>query len=542
MPQKLRIKEISAPSDSSKSYSLPSAFVAESFDRLAYLAGIYAVTYALAAFVLSEPSQGGTGAILSGRPLEIVGWSFVGLSALLSVGIKTRILKPSHLNLHGAGFEVAGAIGINIGLLSWTGEATGIPQGPGWTSVWILSFPLFMPARPRFTLITSLITASVLPATLLVIDVFGPGLPPWPALLPMVVPGYICAGIATFASKVIHGLGRDISHAKRMGSYVLKDKLGVGGMGEVWRAEHRLLARASAIKLIRTEGMPEGRQEIQLQRFEREVQSTARLTSPHTIDVYDYGRTADGTFYYVMELLDGLNLDELVQKHGQQHPARVVRILQQMCHSLGEAHERGITHRDLKPANIFLCRQGRDVDVVKILDFGLVKLDQADVDQDSSLTQAGHFIGTPTYASPEMANGEINRIDQRTDIYQMGCVAFWLLAGRTVFEEENMMKMLVAHADKTPDPPSMHAAHPVPAALDAIVLKCIEKDMNERFANVDELLEELTALHTECTWDHAKADQWWCGCGIERREPTADDRGKAGAESETVIEPVGPTL
>jgi hypothetical protein len=525
---------------SSGSLSLPSEFVGQSFDRLAYLAAIYAVTFAIAAFGFPD-GDADPGSIISNGTYQVIGWMFVTGAVLLFAGIKSGKLKPCHINIHGAGFEIIGAIGINIGLLTWDGNPADVTANPGWTSVWILCFPLFMPTRPRFTLITSLVTASVLPATLLLLKLLGGNVPSVIQLLPAVIPAYICAGIATFASKVIHRLGQDVTAAKRMGSYVLKDKLGFGGMGEVWRAEHRLLARPSAIKLIKTEGMLEAQREIQLERFEREVQSTARLTSPHTIDVHDYGRTSDGTFYYVMELLDGLNLDELVQKHGQQHPARVVRILQQMCHSLGEAHEKGIIHRDLKPANIFLCRQGRDVDVVKILDFGLVKLDQPGVDQDSSLTQAGHFIGTPTYAAPEMANGEINKIGSRTDIYQMGCVAFWLLTGRPVFEADNMMKMLVAHADKQPDAPSTHAEHSVPAALDTIVLKCLEKELDDRYANVDELNEALSAVQTECTWKHDKADAWWCGCGIEPRKTSVEEATVTeGPEGPTIIEPVAP--
>ena len=538
MSQKLRVRKTPKSRSKSGSLSLPSEYVNQSFDRLAYLAMVYAVTYLIAAYLIPGAHPTSEGGIASDRTLDLIGLVFIAGALFLAIGIKTGSIKPCNLTAHGIAFQIYGAIGISISLITWNGDASLVPIGPGWTSVWILSLPLFLPIKPRYTLVTSLITASVLPLMILLIGFLGVPIPSLIVLLPAIAPAYICAGIATFACKIIHGIGQDVAAAKRMGSYRLVERLGEGGMGEVWRAEHALLARSAAIKLIKTEGMAAAQRDIQLERFEREVQATARLQSPHTIAVYDFGRTTDGTFYYVMEHLDGLSLDQLVQKYGQQRPSRVARILRQMCHSLGEAHELGIVHRDLKPANIFLCRQGRETDFVKILDFGLVKLDLPVNQMAMELTQVGHFIGTPNFASPEMANGEIDRVDQRTDIYQLGCVAFWLLTGRNVFDADNAIKMLLAHADKTPDPPSMYADEPLPAALDRIVLKCLAKEMDDRYATVDELSNELGVVESECAWCPDEAAQWWCDCGIQvphHHPGVSRDTEKV----EALIQPVG---
>jgi serine/threonine-protein kinase len=268
-----------------------------------------------------------------------------------------------------------------------------------------------------------------------------------------------------------------------------------------------MLARTAALKLIHPRG--ESPIEIaQLQRFEREVQTTARLRSPHTIEIYDYGFTGDGTFYYVMELLAGLDLDDFLRKYGPMPDGRVIWILRQVCHSLGEAHELGLVHRDVKPANIFLCKAGRDFDVAKVLDFGLVKRTRDAFAEDEHLTVHGAFYGTPLYASPEMARGDVDLADARTDIYSLACVAYWLLTGRTVFAGDTPMAVLVKHTSAEPDPPSRHSAQQISTGLDDVILRCLAKEPAAR-PDADELLALLGKVEPLQEWDERRARDWW---------------------------------
>ncbi len=235
--------------------------------------------------------------------------------------------------------------------------------------------------------------------------------------------------------------------ARDLGSYRLVEPLGSGGMGEVWRAEHVMLARPAAIKLIRTSGSAAPSREVQ-KRFEREARATARLSSPHTVQVFDYGTTDEGTFYYVMELLDGFDLDTLVKNFGPVPPERAIYLLRQACDSLAEAHARGLIHRDIKPANIYVCRYGIEVDFIKLLDFGLVKSAGAMDAADGTLTAVGTIAGTPGYMSPEMALGK--NVGPEADIYSLGCVGYWLLTGRPVFERDTPVELLIDHARTAP--------------------------------------------------------------------------------------------
>ena len=231
----------------------------------------------------------------------------------------------------------------------------------------------------------------------------------------------------------------------------MTDLLGRGGMGEVWRARHRLLNRQAAVKLIRTEALSkEAGESVEtlLRRFEREARATATLQSPHTIDIYDFGLTDDGTFYYAMELLEGLDLQTLVERYGPLPSERVTYILLQVCESLAEAHHHALIHRDLKPANILLTRRGLKHDVVKVLDFGLVSSTRGLAEDSPHLTKTGAIVGSPGFISPEAIRG--TAIDERVDIYALGCVAYWLLTGQLVFEAETIPEMLVAHLGRAP--------------------------------------------------------------------------------------------
>jgi len=296
----------------------------------------------------------------------------------------------------------------------------------------------------------------------------------------------------------------------QFGNYELLEGIARGGMGEVWRARHRMLKREAAIKVIRGDMLATGTQEGDsqlLRRFEREAQATSALKSPHTVEIYDFGTTESGTFYYAMELLDGLSLKALVERYGPLPPERVVYILEQVCESLAEAHENGLIHRDIKPANINVCRYGLKRDFVKVLDFGLVK-GAAGQDEDGTLTASTAIAGSPAFMPPEVAQPGSPR-DARSDIYALGCVAYWLLTGTLVFEAESPLQMIMAHAQETPLPPSQRAEEPIPEALDEVVLACLAKDPAARPQTAEELRQRLEACTFEHPWTEARAVEWW---------------------------------
>ena len=273
---------------------------------------------------------------------------------------------------------------------------------------------------------------------------------PTDALL-MHYPDYLLVGVAVVISHVVTTLGQQVAKAREMGSYQLGELLGRGGMGEVYKATHRMLARPAAIKLIRPETLgasDPAAAELAVTRFRREAQAAANLRSPHTVELYDFGVTDDQTLYFVMELLDGLDLDSLVRQHGPLPPGRVVHVLTQVCASLEEAHVRGLVHRDIKPANIHLGRLGLVCDFVKVLDFGLVK-PIADWSVEQTLaTQAGLVVGTPGYMAPEMVVSDT--VDARADLYALGCVGYFLLTGQQVFVGDTTMKVMAKHLQETP--------------------------------------------------------------------------------------------
>jgi len=376
----------------------------------------------------------------------------------------------------------------------------------GWSHVAVLTivFAVAIPATPGRVLATSILTAATDPLTLGLTIAAGAPWPTNPVLAMLLVPDVFAVVFAYHLATTVHRLGRQLEQAERLGSYRLLEPLGRGGMGEVWRAEHETLARAAAIKLIRADALADGSGSsgAAALRFEREAKATALLSSPHTITVYDFGQARDGSFYYVMELLDGVDLERCVELHGKMPPERVVHLLRQACHSLAEAHARGLVHRDVKPANIYLCRQGLDHDCVKVLDFGLVKPMSAD----AKLTQQGQIHGTPAYLAPEQILG-VETVDGRADLYALGCVAYWLLAGRTLFAAESAMGQLFAHKGETPDPPSKYVS--LPPELEAIVLRCLEKRPESRFADALALDAALARVPLDAPWTAERARRWW---------------------------------
>jgi serine/threonine-protein kinase len=281
-------------------------------------------------------------------------------------------------------------------------------------------------------------------------------------------------------------------------------------MGEVWRARHRMLARPAAIKLIRpslaADGSP-GVSSEAVRRFEREAQAIARLRSPHTVDLFDFGVAADGAFYYVMELLEGLDADTLLRRHGPTPPDRAVFLLRQVCHSLSEAETCGLVHRDIKPANIFLCRYGEEYDFVKVLDFGIVTGSREGQQADGLKTGDNTVQGTPAFMAPEQAVGAT--VDARADIYAIGCVAYWLLTGKFVFTADTPMGLLMQHVQAAPTPPSAWTDQLIPQTLDRLVLACLAKDPAERPQTARELSARLAAVEGSGDWTQDRARSWW---------------------------------
>jgi len=311
--------------------------------------------------------------------------------------------------------------------------------------------------------------------------------------------------MAAYGSHRISVLRRQAFEARKLGQYRLKERLGAGGMGEVYLAEHMLLRRPCALKLIRPEraGDPKN-----LLRFEREVQATAALTHPNTVQIFDYGHAEDGTFYYAMEFLPGLNLDELVKRHGPLPPERSVHLLRQVCGALHEAHTVGLIHRDIKPKNIITCERGGSHDVAKLLDFGLVRSHGSGPDADN-LTQEGALAGTPAYMSPEQADGKKD-LDARSDIYSLGAVAYYLLTGQPPFVRPTQLQTLIAHACDPPIPP-VQIRSEVPPDLQAVVLQCLEKAPARRFPDARSLDKALADCRAAGLWTEERAVAWWHG-------------------------------
>ncbi|QDV34851.1 serine/threonine-protein kinase [Tautonia plasticadhaerens] len=313
----------------------------------------------------------------------------------------------------------------------------------------------------------------------------------------------LAALISVYGSHLINSLRVEAFEARRLGQYMLRGRIGGGGMGEVYLAEHQLLKRPCAIKLIRPDraGDP-----VALRRFEREVRAMARLSHWNTIEVYDYGRTEDGTFYYVMEYLRGLALDALVARHGPLPPARAVYLLRQACDSLAEAHAAGLVHRDLKPANLFAAARGGRHDVVKVLDFGLVKGLGPEAGE-PGVDRAESVSGTPLYMSPEQATAD-PRLGPRSDLYALGAVSYFLLTGRPPHPGDSPLKVMAAVARVPPEPPSRHRAG-IPVDLERVVLRCLAKEPHDRFPSAEALGRALASCSCAPDWDASRAASWW---------------------------------
>ncbi len=328
-----------------------------------------------------------------------------------------------------------------------------------------------------------------------------------------------CSAVCAATSHVVHGLRREVRNIRRLGQYVLEERLGEGGMGIVYRAKHALLRRPTAIKLL-----PPDRAGAQaLSRFEREVRRTASLTHPNTVTVFDYGRTPEGVFYYAMELLDGATLEEVVGVSGPMPDARVAHVLHDTALALAEAHGLGLIHRDIKPQNIMLCRRGGIPDIVKVLDFGLVK--ELEKTSDTELTQDGRLLGTPLYLSPE-AITDPESVDERSDLYALGAVGYFLLTGTHVFSGKTAVEICAHHLHTAPVPPRERMQRAPSAALEQLVLDCLEKDPSKRPRSATELAARLRAMELG-EWSLEEAQAFWAKWKPEL------DRRRAPPESES---------
>lgn len=386
-------------------------------------------------------------------------------------------------------------------------SATETAFGMSAVPMWILAFGIFVPNTPIRTLLAALISACAVPAAYM-FSRSATGISGWDRneLVLWYVPGFLVAGWTYFLSRNLYQMEVDVHAAREMGSYSLESRLGRGGMGEVWAARHRALRSGAAIKLIRPEVLVEktGREaHVLRRRFEQEARATARLRSPHTVTLHDFGVSEDGSFYYAMELLEGLELETLISRFGPQPASRVICILQQMCDSLGEAHLSGLIHRDIKPSNVFLARMGLNFDFVKVLDFGLVKTDHSR----TRLTAEGTTAGTPAYMAPELATGAAS--DSRADLYSLGCVGYFLLTGEPVFEVASAISVALAHIQQDPVPPSQRTELPIPGSLERVILSCLAKSPADRPQSAIELARLLSACQDVGIWSQQDAEAWW---------------------------------
>ena len=494
-------KADSSPTTSRAPRTLPPELLSAGARRL----GILALICAFANLVM------GVGSRLIGThlglppPSGIVLFAEIAaMAASLGMFALTRRTEQDAAELldRGLVYEVGLGFLIAVTYHCWPAPPGQIAKGWSPVAMWLVAFALLVPATRGKNLLATVATALMDPLGLMVSFALGSPLPPAFVVTSMFLPTAIAAVAAIVGSRVVSELSEQAGRARELGSYRLVALLGHGGMGEVWRAEHRMLARDAAIKLVRAGADASGRDVTA--RFEREAKATAALRSPHTVQLYDFGRSDDGAFFYVMELLEGFTLEEVVRRFGPLSPGRVVHLLRQVCHSLAEAHAAGLVHRDIKPGNIFVCRYGGDPDFVKVLDFGLVKALAASA---ADLTQTGFIAGTPAYMPPEMALGRA--VDGRTDLYALGAVGYTLLTGLPVFDRKTALETIHDHASTIPIPPSRRVATPIPEDLERVLLDCLAKEPDDRPESARELEARLAGILLPEPWNREEAERWW---------------------------------
>jgi hypothetical protein len=472
--------------------------------RLAITAGIFA------AFAIVEGgfSHGMEYVRSSSYPTTMEKWDLIGVALISTTSIAAFVAlrRQGWLTSTRLRLGVAYLIAISY-LISLTDHADHFWQGghalhgiPVVTMM-ILIFPVIVPMRPLKALWIGLAMAATGPIALFtLVSALEYETPHTGALLDSFP--FLAALLAAALARIVHQLGLKLREARKLGQYTLEQKLGEGGMGVVYTAHHALMRRPTAIKLVPLEKAGQD----SLARFEREVQLTSKLTHPHTITIYDYGRTPEGVFYYAMELLDGATLGEVVEASGALPAGRVIRVLHQIAGALSEAHGVGLIHRDIKPANIMLADQGGIPDEAKILDFGLVK--ELEDSSTASLTKADSVTGTPQYLAPEAVTAP-DSVDARSDIYSLGAVGYFLLTGEHVFTGATIVEVCAAHLHEPPVPPSERLGRAVPADLEQLVLDCLAKDPQDRPQSAASLRKTLGGLEAYGSWSEEDARAWW---------------------------------
>jgi tRNA A-37 threonylcarbamoyl transferase component Bud32 len=520
----------SGASSATRGGALPDDVLASAAGRVriaALISGAVWTLVLLANVVLAGPWARWQLAGTAGWPYP--NWIYAAIGSAGSFGVAYGIwwlrAKPRLVLDLGLGLEVFTAALISlIAFYEVSPHAARI----SWVTAVILIYPAIAPAAPRKVLVAGLLAASM--------DAVGFGLAalrgqdiPWSGLelfwmlLWMLAPNYLCAILALVPTTLIRRLGREAGAARELGSYRLGRMLERGGMGEVYEATHRMIAKPAAIKLIRPELLADSPAfaDMIVERFYREAEAVAALKSPHTVSLYDFGVAADGTLYYVMELLDGINLQRLVERFGPLPPERVVHILTQACDSLGEAHGRGMVHRDIKPSNILLCHLGLTVDFVKVLDFGLVRREVQTLGGADALSAPLGQPGTPAYMAPEAVHAQ-GPVDRRADLYALGCVGYWLLTGRTVFEGESPVQVMYGHGYTAPIPPSERLGAVLPVELEAVILATLAKSPDDRPQTAEDFAQRLASCDVGGRWDTLRSRSWWVEHLAVLRTPKAE--------------------
>jgi serine/threonine protein kinase len=433
-------------------------------------------------------------------------------SVLMAIGLfalqRLRLVTARTLLGLGMLFEVVVAIAISMIETTRPFDAKVPVVGLSALGPWIAFVGALIPNRPIVTLLVALAAATTWPVAYVINAArFDFVTESWRQMMVWPLINYLMAALAYLVGRATYGTACQAQTAQELGSYRLVAPIGEGGMGEVWKASHRMLARAAAIKLVKADAGASLRQsDVAIKRFRREANVIAGLQSPHTVYLYDFGTAQDGRFYYVMELLDGISLQTLVTTFGPQPASRVVFILRQICSSLDEAHEQGLIHRDLKPSNVMVCKVAQQHDFVKVLDFGLAK----SIVQEEGISQVtveGVTAGTPGYMAPEVALGSPD-VDGRADLYAIGCLGYVLLTGTLVFPDTNPMSMALKHVQAKPDPPSQRTELPIPPDLERLILQCLEKKPDNRPSTARELRERLL-MSGVSAWTEHDAASWW---------------------------------
>ncbi|MFL5499850.1 MAG: protein kinase domain-containing protein [Gemmatimonadaceae bacterium] len=495
-------------------HRLPDDLLRDASTRLGVMSMLFAVLWVLGtvaghlAFHVMQPDNPGWTKVDAGEWIAVVS---VIVSIALYAYTRRGDRDPQFVLDLGLWYMVYTALALSI-VFHLGGLPAGMAITPeiSWIGAVVVIFAAIIPTTEKKVLIAGLAAVSMNPISMLLLAMQGRGFGSRWLVLVMHYPDYFLVGVAVVISHVVTKLGHQVTRAREMGSYQLGELLGKGGMGEVYKATHRMLARPAAIKLIRPEmlgAIDDEAAKLAVTRFKREAEAAANLRSKHTVELYDFGVTADGTLYLVMEFLEGMDLETLVKQKGPLPNGRVVHILRQVCESLEEAHATGLVHRDIKPANIHLGRVGLRHDFVKVLDFGLVKETASAKMGDSLSTIPGQLaLGTPGYMAPEMALGE--PIDGRADIYALGCVAYYLLTGELVFEAETAVQMIARHLQASPIPPSERTDNRVSPDLERLILKCLSKDPMARPQTATQLIQALEFIPTE-GWTEDQARRWW---------------------------------